>query len=300
MWPAPPKRRRVDSGTEKEVVVRIGGVPEHFNYPFKMCVELGLYKKHGVNVEWKEMRCGTGAMISAVKKNEIDLCVALTEGLTADIAKGSDLRILGTYVQSPLCWAVSAGANSKINSIDDLRGKTFGISRYGSGSHLMAYVLAMQRGWDPQNDIKFKVIGAFENLRNSVNSGETDAFMWETFTTKPYHDSGEVRRVGDITTPWPCFMVAGLNSVVKSKALEIASALAAVNEAAMMFHGELKGKMPGYIAENYGLKPKDALKWYNGVHIAANRYVSEAALERALEVLCEAKVLDEKNYTLPG
>ena len=55
-----------------------------------------------------------------------------------------------------------------------------------------------------------KVVGNFEQLRSSVNSGETDAFMWETFTTKPFHDSGEVKRVGDITTPWPCFLLAGL------------------------------------------------------------------------------------------
>ena len=42
--------------------------------------------------------------------------------------------------------------------------------------------------------------------RLSVNAKEgippTDVFMWETFTTKPFHDSGEVKRVGDITTPW--------------------------------------------------------------------------------------------------
>ncbi len=27
-------------------------------------------------------------------------------------------------------------------------------------------------------------------LRASVNDGSTSAFMWETFMTKPYHDSG--------------------------------------------------------------------------------------------------------------
>ena len=79
-------------------------------------------------------------MIEAVKNGEIDACVALTEGLVADASKGSDVCLSGTYVASPLCWAVSVGANA-LSTIDDLRGKTFGISRYGSGSHLMALVL---------------------------------------------------------------------------------------------------------------------------------------------------------------
>ena len=37
-------------------------------------------------------------MVAAAKTGELDLIIALTEGLVADIAKGSDLRLLGTYV----------------------------------------------------------------------------------------------------------------------------------------------------------------------------------------------------------
>ena len=111
---------------------------------------------------------------------------------------------------TPLCWAVVSGAASAITSVDGLKGKTFAISRLGSGSHLMACVLAVQRGWNPAKDLKFVVAGDFKSLRDAVNSGLADAFMWETFTTKPYWDSGELRRVGDITTPWPCFMLAGV------------------------------------------------------------------------------------------
>ena len=44
-------------------VVRIGGVPEHFNYPLHMVRDLGLDEKHGVRLEFVEVACGTGAMI---------------------------------------------------------------------------------------------------------------------------------------------------------------------------------------------------------------------------------------------
>ena len=308
-------------------VVRVGGVPEHFNYPLHMARDLGLDEKHGVRLEFVEVACGTGAMIANLKKGEVDLIVALTEGLVCDIAKGgSDLRILGTYVSTPLCWAVSgqgsggggsgastpaqapatasastsAPAEERPSDISDLRGKTFGISRYGSGSHLMAYVLATQRGWNPQTDISFKVEGKFEQLRDSVNSGDTAAFMWETFTTKPFHDSGECSRLGDISTPWPCFMVAGMKPIVSSKLPAIRAALAAVREAAGIFHNEAAATMPQTIAERYALQPVDAKAWYSGVKIAAHRFVSEAALESALAALVSAGVLPAETSVLPA
>lgn len=35
--------------------------------------------------------------------------------------------------------------------------------------------------------------------------------MWEHFMTKPFWIKDEVKHVGDITTPWPCFMLAGVS-----------------------------------------------------------------------------------------
>ena len=126
---------------------------------------------------------------------------------------------------------------------------------------------------------------------NDLSTGEgTSAFMWETFTTKPYHDSGEVRRVGDITTPWPCFMVAGLKDRVTERLQEYKRALAAVNEAAQIFKKE-RDTMPATISNNYGINEEDAKLWYKGVNIVAHRFVSQTALETALRVLVQTGVL---------
>ena len=61
-----------------------------------------------------------------------------------------------------------------------VQGATFGVSRLTSGSHLMAFVLAQQRGWDTTADVRFTVEGTFSALRESVRAGRTAAFMWET------------------------------------------------------------------------------------------------------------------------
>lgn len=51
--------------------------------------------------------------------------------------------------------AVITGAKSQYQSIAELEGTTIGISRVGSGSQTMAYVMAQQQGW-ASDTVRFK------------------------------------------------------------------------------------------------------------------------------------------------
>lgn len=48
----------------------------------------------------------------------------------------------------------------------------------------------------------FEIKGNITQLCEGVNDGSTDAFMWETFTTKPYHDDG--KKQGDNSETFVC------------------------------------------------------------------------------------------------
>ena len=241
------------------------------------------------------------------KEDIADVIIALTEGLVADIAKGiaakseleTEIRLIGTYVESPLNWAISTGAASSYHDVESLQSGVWGISRFTSGSHLMSLVLAHQRGW--KLDLKFEVLGSFESLRNGVNRGDAAAFMWENFTTKPYHDSGEIRRIGEITTPWPCFMMAATKQKLNDPSISVAlkRALAAVREACAIFHAE-KDSIPALVSERYKLQLADAKAWYSQVKISATPSILQSALSRALATLKEAKVLSDDNTCSPA
>lgn len=45
--------------------------------------------------------------------------------------KTAEYKIVGTYVTSPLNWAVIVGKDSKYQKLEDLRGEKIGISRIG-------------------------------------------------------------------------------------------------------------------------------------------------------------------------
>lgn len=135
----------------------------------------------------------------------------------------------------PTGWAVSTGASRpEISSIDSLNGRKIGVSRLGSGSYVMGFVLADQQGWlqpQPQNPTTtgspsspysdFVILNTFENLRRAVNSGEADFFMWEHFTSKRYYDSGEIRRVGEIYTPWSSWKIVASTKLVRDGQLDL-------------------------------------------------------------------------------
>jgi len=54
------------------------------------------------------------------------------QSLIAGIAKKTaEFKLVGTYVTSPLNWAVIVGKESKYQSLADLRGEKIGISRIG-------------------------------------------------------------------------------------------------------------------------------------------------------------------------
>lgn len=62
--------------------------------------------------------------------------------------------------------------------ISDLKGKAFGISRFGSGSHLMVSLLATSRHWNTETDIKYEVKGGLSDLVNGITDKSTDSFLW--------------------------------------------------------------------------------------------------------------------------
>ncbi len=156
--------------------LRIGFVPEHFSTPLAFA-----QRHYDLNADLIPEPLGTGALTARLKADTgtpkpLDVAIGLTEGFVADLGKakteGKDMGygLAGTYVESPLCWAIVTGrlsmtkmaerpsfANTSdpsvgakrdgLDSVADLKGTRVGVSRIGSGSYVMSYVLADQNGW---------------------------------------------------------------------------------------------------------------------------------------------------------
>lgn len=185
--------------------IRVCGVPEHFNIPWEGAVET--LRHRGIELQWTFVPGGTGAMVQAVSAGETDVAVALTEGIASAVVgePSKGLRYCGEYVASPLRWMVVTGnGRADVNALRALlsgggggstgsgatpfftggRKLRISVSRLGSGSHIMAFVLAQRHGWPPES-LSFVVHKDFRTMRSAVMAGDADLFMWEWNMTKP-------------------------------------------------------------------------------------------------------------------
>jgi hypothetical protein len=152
--------------------------PQHFNAPWHTAASRGLFEACGLDVEWSDFHGGTGAMTKALREGSIDVAILLTEGIVADLHRGCPAKILGTYVSSPLTWGVHVHESSPLQSIAEAHaaGAKVAVSRFGSGSHLMACVQAHSRGHDPKS-LKFHVVNSLEGARTALRDGLADIFV---------------------------------------------------------------------------------------------------------------------------
>ena len=239
--------------------INIGGVPEHFNLAWYLTLKNGEYKSEGINLRWKDYFGGTGAMNKGLREGEIDMAVILTEGIIKDIIDGNPSRIVQTFVQSPLIWGIHVAHHSKYNSTEDLKGKKAAISRYGSGSHLMAFINAEHNDWNLKKDLDFEVIKNLDGAVKGLTDGVADYFMWEKFTTKPIVDEGVFRKIDECPTPWPCFVIAVNETFLNENEDDVKLILNIINATTREF--KVIPKIDQTIANRYDQKLEDVQEW---------------------------------------
>lgn len=280
--------------------LRIGGVPEHFNYLWHVAREEGLFAQAELDIQWQDFPGGTGAMRQALTDNALDMAVLLTEGAVAGVAEGAPFRIAGTYVKSPLSWGIHAHHNSSLQGPPELSQVRIAISRYGSGSHLMAAVHAWKAGHAPDR-LHFVPVGSLEGARDALAAGQADIFLWEKFTTKPLVDQGEWKRIGEVQTPWPAFVMAVRQDVAEQNGPAMRRLMRVLREA---MHQMDEPQTIDYIARGYHQRREDVAEWFRQTQWLVRPRIDRGALDQAQEALVSLGMITERRplerYHMPG
>ncbi len=190
----------------------------------------------------------------------------------------------------------------------DLKNKRCGVSRIGSGSYVMSYVLAQQQGWlstsSTSPPFDFKPLQTFANLRTAVNTNEADFFMWEHFTSKKYYDNGEIKRIGEIYTPWPSWMITASTDLLPPSSLSSLSSVETENSEIKQLleklnHGvkyflQHQDEAVEYISTNLDYSKEDATAWLSTVKFSETLdCVDTKVVEECIQILQQAGVLTE-------
>lgn len=273
-------------------VIRVGGVPEHFNLPWHHAIENGVFDELDVAVEFREYPGGTGAMTSALESGELDVALLLFEGAVTNILRGHANQIVKVYVDTPLVWGIHVAAESSINTVDQIQGQVYAISRAGSGSHLIAIVDAAERGW-PTDAMKFSKVGNLTGAREKLADGKVDVFLWERFITQPLVDSGEFRRVGERVVPWAAFVVTVRNDVLTKYQSDLRQMLELINEQARNFKSDPNATR--IVSEKFNMKAEDSEEWFRRVEWNYDFECPTAMTETLIDYLEKVKIIDQNN-----
>jgi hypothetical protein len=297
--------------------LRIGYVPEHYLLPLHLST-------FPFPIEPIPFPSGTGHMITSLRSDSIDLAIGLTEGwvaglLTAQGQKEKGYKIVGRWVQNPLRWAIVTGRNrTEINTVADLHNhRRVGVSRLGSGSHIMAFVLAQQEGWtspSPQSStpLDFVPLGPLADLISGVTGqGEADPtadfFMWEHFTTKPHFhaEDSPLKKIGEIYTPWPSWHIAASEKAFQhpDRDERLAKVFKVLDQGIEKFNRdpEVGVRMLGTGEAGCHYGEEDAREWLKKAEFAdSTKGVDRQVLTDVLRVLQGAGVVDRESAIMDG
>lgn len=265
--------------------IRIGGVPEHFNLPWHLAIETNALAASGLEVDWIDYSTGSGAMLADLVDARLDLAMLLTEGAALGLASRLPIAAISLYTRSPLIWGVHVPPGSRYKALRDLQHAHFGISRRGSGSHLMSLALAIEQGW-PVAKLQFEIVDDLAGAVAAFDEGRADVFLWEHFTTQPAVDAGHFRCIDDFVAPWPAWVFCARQSVLQEFNTEIDAMFSIVAGTAQDLARSRDAA--GLIAMRYGLEQAAVKRW-----LAMTRWVEgiespKKALDAAEAMLRQA------------
>ena len=270
--------------------IKIAGVPEHFNYPWKLAFENIIFESAAIDLQWTNVPEGTGKMCQMLRESSIDMAVILTEGIVKDILSGNPSKIVQIYVESPLIWGIHVAANSSYQTLSDIENTKVAISRVGSGSQLMAYINAKNQDWNTEQ-LQFEIVNTIDGAVAALTTGIADYFMWERFMTKPLVDQGVFRRIADCPTPWPCFVIAVREDVLATDQESIRTVLNLINQ--MTRNLKDRPDLAQRIAAEYQQNTDDIVNWLSLTRWSQN-LPSDDMLNNVQNQLLELGLINKK------
>jgi NitT/TauT family transport system substrate-binding protein len=133
---------------------------------------MGWFKDDGIEVTLVPL-AGSSDCVKSVTTKEIPFALAALEPKAVARLQGISTKTFYTAYQGNI-YQLAVPADSSIHEISDLKSKTIGVISLGGGV-LFAKALISMVGMDPENDVKFVVVGEGAQTAAMVRSSQVDA-----------------------------------------------------------------------------------------------------------------------------
>lgn len=157
--------------TSLDHIVLAGGALGFNWLPVFVAQKLGVFERHGLDVELKRMGSVDKAT-TAVRVGEADLAITPPEGAVADTVAGGRLRVLaGNANRLPLTLV----SHPRYKQVEDLKGAVLGTSSMTEGTAIYTREMLSRHGLVYHTDYEFSVVGVHPARWKAMQEGTIDA-----------------------------------------------------------------------------------------------------------------------------
>ena len=164
-----------------------------FNIPFWVALDLGEFKRAGLEVDPVLISGGSKSM-QALLSGGLDFAL-VSGGVSVQAAlSGADVTIIGTGSNSMSAGIIAA---KEIKSYQDLKGKKVGIASFGGNNDIGFRFAFKKNGINPDKDVTFLQMGGERNRLTALERGAISA----TIMAPPalfYAETQGLSRLGDL------------------------------------------------------------------------------------------------------
>ncbi len=185
--------------------------------PFAIATKLGWYKTDGVEVELVAL-AGSGDCVKATATREVPFTLPSVEPLAAARAQGVKAKIFYTAYQGNI-YGIAVPADSPIQKITDLKGKTIGVTNMGTGGVPVAKALIATAGMSPEKDVTIVVAGEGAQTAAMLRSKQVDALSQFDTQYAMVENAGVKLRLLETKEidPYPSNGFLALEEVIKAR-----------------------------------------------------------------------------------
>jgi NitT/TauT family transport system substrate-binding protein len=280
-----------------ETKIRVGKAqPNQFAFvPADIGAEVGLFKKHGVDVEISAFG-GDAKMMQALAADGIDIALGGGPGF-ATIVKGSPMKAVAALANAPNTIMMVVLKDSPIKSVDDLRDKKVSVSTAGSLTYWLTMQLSRSKGWG-NGGIKIIPLGAAAAQIAALKTNQVDGVTTDSVTVYNFVEQGSGRilvKFGDSVKDFHVHIIYASDKLIAGNPDGLKAFLAGWMET-IRFMRDNKDKAITIAAEKTGVSEAVATEGYNDTMPIFNTTGHFGA--KALDVLAtsfvETKLLPEK------
>jgi ABC-type nitrate/sulfonate/bicarbonate transport system substrate-binding protein len=203
--------------------------------PMWVGIEKGTFKKYGLDVRLVQMRNGSLSM-ATLATGQVQYNYGSPGNALSAAVGGMKLQCVASPVQKIPRELVT---RKEIRTLEDLRGKTFGVQSIGGGFWLQTMIALDQLGIDPEKyDLKMRILGDTATVTQALGSGGVDA------TVIPYSFSEAAKRaganvladIGKLKFPYQGTTISYLRQSAASSPDQITRLLKGLVDAVLLIH----------------------------------------------------------------